>query len=99
MTKIIPAETNLLVERKIKGSSKGGIIIPDAQGTDAVTEGVVIEAGPGKLLDDGTYRIGQYKKGDKLLFIQNEYAKREIDVDGKLYLLLNERDILAKIAK
>ena len=99
MTKIIPAETNLLVERVVKGSSKGGIIIPDAPGSEKVTECVVIEAGPGKILDDGTYRKALYKKGDTLLFIQQEYAKREIDVDGKVYLLLSERDILAKVTK
>lgn len=99
MTQIIPSETNLLVKKLVKGSTKSGIIIPDSPGTESVVEAKVIAVGPGKLLDDGKFREIPYKKGDIILFLQNDYAKKEIDVEGDVHLLLNERDILAVVKK
>jgi chaperonin GroES len=99
MTQIIPSETNLLVKKITKGSTKSGIILPDSPGSESVVEAKVIAVGPGKLLDDGSFREIPYKKGDIILFLQSEYAKKEIDIDGEMHLLLNERDILAVVKK
>lgn len=99
MTQIIPSETNILVKKNVKGASKHGIILPDSPTGDAIVEATVIAVGPGKLLDSGEYRTVDYKKGEIVLFMQSEYSKKEIDVDGELHILLNERDILAKVKK
>jgi co-chaperonin GroES (HSP10) len=99
MTQVIPSETNILVKKNVKGATKSGIIIPDSPSTESVVEATVVAVGPGKPLDDNTFRKGLYKKGDVVLFLQSEYAKKEIDVDGEMHLLLNERDILAVVKK
>jgi len=99
MTQIIPNETNILVEKIVKGTSKGGLILPNTPSGESVVEAKVIAVGPGKLLDNGSHRAVEFKKGDTVLFLQSEYSKKEIDSDGKLYLILNERDILAKYGK
>lgn len=97
MTKIIPSETNILVEKIVKQATKNGILLPENSNTETLTKGRILEVGPGKMLDDGKYRKMQYKKDDIVLFTQAEYSKKEIDVDGKLLIILNEKDILAKI--
>lgn len=99
MTQIIPSETNLLVERTPKTATKSGIILPEFTADQSIVEGKVLAVGPGKPLDNGDFREVPYKKGDIILFIANEYAKKEIDVEGKLCLILNERDVLAVVKK
>ena len=53
--------------------------------------------GEGKLLEDGTRKAVQVKKGDLVLF--TSYAGTEIKVDGKEYLIMDESDIMAVIEK
>ena len=53
--------------------------------------------GEGRLLDDGTRREVQVKKGDLVLF--TSYAGTEIKVDGNEYLIMDESDIMAVIVK
>ena len=57
--------------------------------------GKVISVGQGRMLDDGTVRAVQVKKGDMVLF--NSYAGTEVKIDGKEYLILSESDIMAVI--
>ena len=53
--------------------------------TDAAKEkpkhGEVVSVGDGKVLDDGTVRKLQVKKGDMVLF--TSYAGTEVKIDGK----------------
>jgi chaperonin GroES len=53
--------------------------------------------GDGKMLDDGTIRKLQVKKGDTVLF--TSYAGTEVKIDGKEYLIMSESDIMAVIEK
>jgi chaperonin GroES len=59
--------------------------------------GKIVSVGEGKLLDDGTRRKMQVKKGDAVLF--TSYAGTEIKIDGKEYLIMDESDIMAVIEK
>ena len=45
------------------------------------------------MLDDGTVRKLQVKKGDNVLF--TSYAGTEVKIDGKEYLIMSESDIMA----
>jgi chaperonin GroES len=53
--------------------------------------------GEGKILDDGTRKKMQVKKGDLVLF--TSYAGTEVKIDGKEHLIMDESDIMAVIEK
>ncbi len=95
--KIRPLADKVLVER-IEAESKtaGGIVLPDTA-KEKPQRGKVVAVGEGKVLDDGTRREMQLKKGDQVLF--TSYAGTEIKVDGKEYLIMDESDIMAVIEK
>ena len=57
--------------------------------------GKVAAVGDGKILDDGSRRSLQIKKGDEVLF--TSYAGTDIKVDGGEYLIMDESDIMAVI--
>ena len=95
--KIRPLADKVLVER-IEAESKtaGGIVLPDTA-KEKPQRGKIVSVGEGKVLDDGTRRQMQVKKGDLVLF--TSYAGSEIKVDGKEYLIMDESDIMAVIEK
>jgi chaperonin GroES len=95
--KIRPLADKVLVER-IEAESKtaGGIVLPDTA-KEKPQRGKVVSVGEGKILDDGTRRLMQLKKGDLVLF--TSYAGTEVKVDSKEYLIMDESDIMAVIEK
>jgi len=54
-----------------------------------------VSVGEGKLLDDGTRRKMQIKKGDQVLF--TSYAGTDVKVSDNEYLIMDESDIMAVI--
>ena len=91
--KIKPLGDKLLVERlEAEEKTSGGIVLPDTA-KEKPKEGVVIEFGEGKLLEDGTRAKFQVKKKDRILF--SSYAGTEVTVDGKEYMVMPEEDVLA----
>lgn len=87
-----PLQDRVLVERLAEEKkTAGGIIIPDNNAEKPV-EGKVVAVGPGRLLDDGSYRKLEVKKGDRILY--GKYTGTEVKVDGKDYLIMREDDIL-----
>jgi len=93
--KIRPLADRVLVERlEAETKTTGGIVLPDTA-KEKPKRGKVLSVGDGKLLDDGTHKKMQIKKGDTVLF--TSYAGTEIKVDGKEYMIMNESDILAII--
>jgi chaperonin GroES len=94
---IRPLADKVLVERvEAEAKTAGGIVIPDTA-KEKPQKGKVIAAGAGKLLEDGTRREVQVKKGDLVLF--TSYAGSEVKMDGKEYLIMDESDIMAVIEK
>ena len=75
-------------------SKKGGIIIPDTA-KEKPQEGEVIALGTGKRDDDGKIIAFTVKKGDKVLI--SKYGGTEIKIDGEMYLIMREDDILGII--
>jgi chaperonin GroES len=94
---IRPLADKVLVERvEADATTAGGIVLPDAA-KEKPQRGKVVSVGEGKLLEDGTRRKVQIKKGDLVLF--TSYAGTEIKVDGNEYLIMDESDIMAVIEK
>ena len=75
-------------------SKKGGIIIPDTA-KEKPQEGEVVALGTGKRDDDGKVIPFTVKKGDKVLI--SKYGGTEIKIEGDMYLIMREDDILGII--
>jgi chaperonin GroES len=95
--KIRPLGDKVLVERvEAEAKTAGGIVLPDTA-KEKPQRGKVVSVGEGKVLENGTRKEVQVKKGDTVLF--TSYAGTEIKVDGKEYLIMDESDIMAVIEK
>jgi len=93
--KIRPLADKVLVERiEAENKTAGGIVLPDSA-KEKPQKGKVINVGAGQLLDDGTRKEMQVKKGDMVLF--TSYAGTDIKAEDKEYLIMSESDILAVI--
>jgi len=91
--KVRPLHDKVLIEiLDTEEKTKGGIIIPDTA-KEKPQEGKVVAVGTGRILEDGTKRPLEIKKGDKVLF--NKYGAIDISIEGEDYLILREEDILA----
>jgi chaperonin GroES len=95
--KIRPLADKVLVQRlEAENKTAGGIVLPDTA-KEKPQRGKIMSVGQGKLLEDGTRKKMQVKKGDTVLF--TSYAGTEIKIDGKEYLIMDESDIMAVIEK
>jgi chaperonin GroES len=95
--KIRPLADKVLVQRlEAETKTAGGIVLPDTA-KEKPQRGKVVAVGSGKVLDDGTVRKMQVKKGDTVLF--TSYAGTDVKIDGKEHLIMTESDILAVIEK
>ena len=95
--KIRPLADKVLVQRlEAETKTAGGIVLPDSA-KEKPQRGKIVSVGQGKVLDDGTVRKLQVKKGDNVLF--TSYAGTEVKIDGKEYLIMSESDIMAVIEK
>ena len=93
--KIRPLADKVLVQRlDAETKTAGGIVLPDSA-KERPQKGKVVSAGEGKVLDDGTIKKMQVKKGDVVLF--QSYAGTEVKIDGKEYLIMDESSIMAVI--
>jgi len=88
--KITPiGEKVLLKPAKKEEKTKGGIYIPDSA-KDERKEGIVEAVGT---LKDG--KEIPLKKGDKVIY--GGYSSDEFELDSEKYLMIDFKDILAKI--
>jgi chaperonin GroES len=95
--KVQPLADNVLIERlEAETKTAGGIVLPDTA-KEKPQRGKVVNVGKGKILDDGTVRKMQLKKGDLVLF--RSYAGTDLKIDDKEYLMMSESDVLAIIEK
>jgi chaperonin GroES len=95
--KIRPLADKVLVQRlEAETKTAGGIVLPDSA-KEKPQKGKIVNVGEGKLLDDGTRKKMQVKKGDIVLF--TSYAGTEVKIDSKEYLIMDESDIMAVVEK
>jgi len=91
--KFRPLHDRILVRRiEEEQKSKGGIIIPDTA-KEKPQEGRVVAVGTGRILEDGTVRPLDVKKGDRILF--GKYSGSEVKIDGEEHTIMREEDVLA----
>ncbi|GDX16757.1 MAG: co-chaperone GroES [Actinobacteria bacterium] len=95
---IKPLEDRILVEvLDAETKTASGLVIPDTA-KEKPQEGKVIAVGPGRFDEDGEKRIPMdIKTGDTVVF--SKYGGTEVSYDGKDYLLLSARDVLAIVSK
>jgi chaperonin GroES len=92
---IRPLHDRVLIQRvKEEEKTKGGIIIPDSAKEKPV-EGKVTAVGNGRILEDGSVRKLEVKKGDRVLF--GKYSGTEVKIDGQEYVMLREEEILGVV--
>ena len=93
--KIRPLHDRIIIKREEEErKSAGGIVIPDSA-TEKPIRGKVVAVGNGKILEDGSVRKLDVKKGDKILF--GKYSGTEVKVDGEDLLVMREEDVMAII--
>ena len=93
--KIRPLHDRVIIKRQEEErTSPGGIVIPDSAAEKPI-RGKVIAVGNGKILDDGSVRKLELKKGDTVLF--GKYSGTEVKVDGEELLVMREEDIMGVI--
>jgi len=93
--KVTPLNDRIVIKRlEGEGTTKGGIIIPDAA-KEKPQEGRVVAVGSGKMTEKGERVAPEVKVGDKILF--GKYSGTEIKIDGDEHVMLREEDILAII--
>jgi len=86
--KVVPLKDKILVKAKeIESKTSGGIYIPDTAKDEKVLEGEVIAVG--KI--EGV----QINVGDRVIY--DSYAGTEIKINGVKHVILEVKNILAKI--
>jgi len=94
---IKPLEDRILVEpQDAEQVTKSGLVIPDTA-KEKPQEGKVIATGPGRIDDNGNRVPLDVSVDDVVIF--SKYGGTEVKYDGREYLLLNARDILAVVSK
>lgn len=93
--KIRPLHDRVIIKRQEEERlTPGGIVIPDSAAEKPI-RGKVIAVGNGKILEDGSVRKLDLKKGDNVLF--GKYSGTEVKMDGEDLLVMREEDIMAVI--
>lgn len=72
----------------------GGIVLA-SNAKEKSQSGKVVAVGEGRVLDNGKKVAPSVKAGDTVIF--DKYAGTEVSYEGKKYLVLHEKDIVAVI--
>jgi len=87
--KIKPIGKRVLIKPvKEEERTKGGIYIPDSA-KEKKKQGVVVEVGS---MEEKEFPV---KKGDIILY--SGYSSEELEMDGEKFLILESKDVVAKI--
>lgn len=87
--KIRPIGKRVLIQPvKEQERTRGGIYIPESA-KEKKKQGIVIEVGT---VEEKEFPI---KKGDVVLYAG--YSSEELEMDGEKYLILESKDVIAKI--
>lgn len=78
-----------------EGVTQGGIYLPDTA-QERPQQGVVVAAGPGRVLGNGKRIEMEVKPGDTVIY--SKYAGTEVEVQDEELLVLGSNDILAIVS-
>ena len=73
-------------------TTTGGVILPDTA-KEKPQEGMVLAVGPGRKTEKGEVIPIELKVGDRIIY--SKYSGSEIKIEGKEYLIISEKDVLA----
>ena len=94
-TKLSPlADRIVITPLKQDEVTASGLVIPDTV-KEKPQQGEVVAVGPGRLDDNGKRVPIDVSVGDRILYAK--YTGTEIKLDGDDYIVLNDKDILAKL--
>ncbi|MEX0782057.1 MAG: co-chaperone GroES [Dehalococcoidia bacterium] len=94
-TKLVPlADRIVITPLKQEEVTLSGLVIPDTV-KEKPQQGEVVAVGPGRLDDNGKRVVIDLTVGDRVLYAK--YTGTEIKLDNEEYIVLNEKDILAKL--
>lgn len=89
--KLKPFGERIVVKQKEEElTTASGIVL--AKQAEKKFEGVIVAAGQGAMLDNGTVRAMTVKVGDTILF--GEYSGQKFKYEDEDYLLMNEKDVI-----
>ncbi len=92
---IVPLADRLVVKNiQAEETLASGLVIPDTA-KEKPQQGEVIAVGPGRLDDDGKRVPMDVSVGDRILYAK--YSGNDIKLEQEDYLVLSEKDVLAKI--
>lgn len=83
-------ERIVVKQKKEELTTASGIVL--AKQAEKKFEGVIVAAGQGAILDNGTVRPMTVKVGDTILF--GEYSGQKFKYEDEDYLLMNEKDVI-----
>ncbi|HJP40236.1 MAG TPA: co-chaperone GroES [Dehalococcoidia bacterium] len=94
-TQLVPlADRVVITPLKQEEITTSGLVIPDTA-KEKPQQGEVLAVGPGKLDDSGKRIALDLEPGDRILYAK--YTGTEIKLDGTDYIVLNDKDVLAKL--
>jgi chaperonin GroES len=71
-------------------------VIPDTA-AEKPMQGEILAVGKGRIMEDGSVRPLDVKKGDRVLF--GKYSGTEVKISGEEYLVMREEDLMGVIEK
>ena len=89
-----PLGNRVIVQRDEASGDRttaSGLFIPDIAQEKPQTA-TVVAVGPGLMRDDGNYQYMHVKSGDRVML--GKYSGYDVTVDGSVYTVLAETDIL-----
>lgn len=93
--RVSPLGDRVLVQAmEVEERTASGIVLPDTA-KEKPQQAKVIAVGTGRILDNGQKVPLEIQEGDTVIY--SKFAGTEVKIDGQEYLILNERDILAKV--
>jgi chaperonin GroES len=94
-TKIVPLADRIVVKNvQAEETTASGLVIPDTA-KEKPQQGEVVAVGPGRLDDNGKRVSMDIQVGDRILYAK--YSGNDVKIDQTEYLVLSEKDVLAKI--
>jgi chaperonin GroES len=88
-----PLEDRIVVKTKeAEATTASGLVIPDTA-KEKPQQGEVLAVGSGRRADNGDLIPMEVKVGDTVVY--SKYGGTEISLEGKDYLILSARDVLA----
>lgn len=86
----------IILPKEQEEQTKSGVFMPDFE-QEKQYSGIVISVGPGYLVSTGAFIPLQCEEGDTVLY--QKQLGRELEHNDKLYIVMEERDLLSIIRK